>query len=294
MNKNEPKYYESVTKWQSFLQGFSNIQITKKFAETVRKKRELLANPEKPKKKERQIILIFNESLRFDASREATNSNRRISNWTSAKPSASVLPKGYYQVNDEGRYSRSCKYTKYSYTPIYTSYVILAEGGRGLVYKRGFKDELVSKFIRAPKGMVFTKDELGLLVKRLSDNMDYHPTSEDLQSKRFSTLVREKMAANFKKRLIQKQTERQNKFLDKIFQKDLKTTMVTLNDSRKAGNCVEGSLQFAERRLGIPRQEILNGGHLFFVSAEKLVKTNDQKAINAAKIAWQRETTVCI
>lgn len=263
MNKNEPKYYDSITNWQKFLQRFSSKKITKELAEEVRKKRELLALPQKALKQARIMVLIKDQTLASEANKSAYSANKRIQNWTYCSPVFRAPSKGDYLTNDEGKYSRSCKYTKYSYSPTYMSYVTLANGGRGLVYKYGFKNEEHSRAIYAPKGMIFAKDNLGLVVKRLSDNMDYHPTSDDLKSKKFATLIREKMASNFKTRLIQKQTERRNKFLEQIFQKDLKTTMVTLNDSRKAGNCIEGSLQFAERRLGIPRQEIINGGHLF-------------------------------
>lgn len=294
MNKNEPKYYDSVSNWQKFLQKFSSKKVTKKLAEEVKKKRESFAFPKVEQKPVRIKLTIRDSILASEANKAAYAANKRIQNWTYCAPIFRAPQKGDYFSNDEGRYSRSCKYTKYSYSPTYMSYVTLANGGRGLVYRYGFKNEEHSRTIYAPKGMIFAKDDLGLVVKRLSDDMDYHPTSDDLKSKKFATLVREKMATNFKTRLIQKQTERRNKFLEQIFQKDLKTTMVTLNDSRKAGNCIEGSLQFAERRLGIPRQEIINGGHLFHVRAEKLVKTGDERAIRAAKVAWQRETTVCI
>lgn len=72
---------------------------------------------------------------------------------------------------------------------------------------------------------------------------------------------------------------------------------VTLEDSRRAGNCVEGSLAFAERKLGMSREEIVVAGHLFSVPANRLiaVANGDLPRIEAAiKIAWLRETTVSI
>lgn len=72
---------------------------------------------------------------------------------------------------------------------------------------------------------------------------------------------------------------------------------VTLLDSRSAGNCVEGSLAFAERKLGIPRAEILSAGYLFSVPADRLLRVangNTAQAEAAARDAWMRETTVCI
>lgn len=294
MNKNEPKYYASTSQWQEFLQKFSTKKITRDFAEKVRLNRLNLANPPKLQKQSRLKIEIQDENLALDSKIAARNSNGRIQNWTSAKPSIHQFAKGYYLTNDEGRYSRSCKYTKYSYSPLYTSYVAVSNCGSGLIYRRGFKGEIKSRVIHAPSGMKFKKDSYGLVLKRLSDGMDYHPTAKDLQSKKFAATVRAEMAKNYKARLAQKKAEKHSKFLEKLFQRDLPTTMVTLHDSRKAGNCIEGSLQFAERRLGISRQEIINGGYLFKIPAYKLVKTSEQRALAAAKVAWNRETMVCI
>jgi len=294
MNKDEPKYHASISQWQEFLQKFSAKKITKVFAESVKKKRELLANPPSNKKTTRLKVEIEDSGLALDAKIAARNSNGRIQNWTNAKPSIHQFSKGDYLTNNEGRYSRSCTYTKYSYSPLYTSYVEVSNCGSGLIYRRGFKGEIKSRVIYAPVGMKFQKDFYGLVLKRLSDGMDYHPTAKDLQSKKFAATIRAEMAKNYKARLAQKKAEKQSKILEKLFQKDLATTMVTLNDSRKAGNCIEGSLQFAERRLNIPREEIIKGGFLFKVPAYKLVKTGEQKAFDAAKVAWNRETTVCI
>jgi len=235
-----------------------------------------------------------NDDLRRQSSEAAWSANKRIKNWITAKPKCNKTTLGTYDEIDAGHYKGSFKsYKIWNYQPVYTSYYRIGPNGKKLIYVYGFSNP-IKKIISAPKGMAFQRDDNGLMLKRLSDSMDYHPSTEELLVKNFATLVRSKMATNFKTRLIQKQSERRNKFLDKVFQKDLKNTMVTLNDSRKAGNCVEGSLAFAERRLGISRQEILNGGHLFHVCAEKLVRTGDERAIRAAKVAWARETAVCI
>jgi hypothetical protein len=156
----------------------------------------------------------------------------------------------------------------------------------------------------APKGMVFSSDDNGVFLKRLSDGMDYHITDEDWKSKRFATRIRKGMAENFKVRRLQKVAEKQaanslkeKESIDKIFKRDLSTTRVTLLDSRKAGNCIEGSLAFAERKLNIKRDEILEAGYLFSVSAKRLlaVANGDMARVLAAcKVAWQRETLISI
>jgi hypothetical protein len=85
--------------------------------------------------------------------------------------------------------------------------------------------------------------------------------------------------------------------LDRVFTRDLRSTRVSLADSRRAGNCVEGALKFAERRLGIGRAEILAGGHLLHVPASRIMAaagTEAEPARRACYAAWLRETTVSI
>jgi len=292
---NKPSPYSSEKVWQEYLSQFIGKKATLKLALSVREKLKAKENPTPQLKNERLKIAIHNNNLKQVARSSAITANKRIQNWNyGANPCFSICRKGEYASINEGRYSRSCKFTKYSYDPVYTSYVTIAHSKNGLVYKRGFFGELKSSTIKAPKGMLFEIDSNGLLLRRKSDRMDFHLSGEMLERKNFATFVRAEMAKNFRLRLDAKRKEKKEKFLQKLFLRDLKTTMVTLNDSRKAGNCVEGSLQFAERRLKIPRQEILNGGYLYYICAEKLVKTGDERALRAAKVAWERETAVCI
>jgi hypothetical protein len=160
------------------------------------------------------------------------------------------------------------------------------------------------KVIFAPAGMIFATDQSGLLLRRVSDDMDYHPTIDDLFSPKFATVVRQQMAINFRRRAEARKAEKlaaRNKKkqarIEKIFVRDLPTTRVTLADSRAAGNCVEGSLAFCERKLGISRQEVIDGAHLFSVAASKLIaRANGQteQAMRAVRAAWKRETMVSI
>lgn len=158
---------------------------------------------------------------------------------------------------------------------------------------------------RAPAGMRFAVDGNGLHLKRQSDWMDYHPTFTEWYSLvGFAGKVRKGMAENFKRRQALKKTERLNaankkqaERIAKIMARDLMSTRVTLEDSRRAGNCVEGSLAFAERKLGISRAEILAASHLLGISAQRLltVANGDRPKVEAAiKIAWLRETAVSI
>ena len=292
---NKPHPHANVSDWQKYLKQFIGKMATKAMAESVRQKLIAKSQVKLITKVDRIKKTISHDSLAMDARIAAKEVNSRIQNWNyGAKPSIHEQRLGDYLANDEGQYSRSCKYTKYSYDPLYTSFVILARPKNGLIYRRGFSGKINSSIVKAPKGMVFEIDGNGLLLRRKSDGMDFHLNGQILERKDFATYVRAEMATNFKLRLDAKRRDKREKYLQKLFTRDLKTTMVTLHDSRKAGNCVEGSLQFAEWRLKISRQEILNGGHLFKVCAKKLVDSGDQRAIAAAKVAWQRETMVCI
>jgi hypothetical protein len=85
--------------------------------------------------------------------------------------------------------------------------------------------------------------------------------------------------------------------IEAIFARELATVRVTMDDSRRAGNCIEGSLVFAERKLGIDRESVLKSRHLFSVPAPVLLRhsNEDKPRVNAAiRQAWMRETTVCI
>ena len=84
-----------------------------------------------------------------------------------------------------------------------------------------------------------------------------------------------------------------------MFIKSLGNTRVNLNDSRKAGNCIEGTLRFCEKYLKLDRKTILDAGYLISVPAIKILKIakntiNEERAMNACRIAWMRETTISI
>lgn len=301
---NKPNHLSKVSEWQKYLKQFMTPKKAKEIAATV--KRNTLARyiknvevqPQKtPLEKLKARFPKFskkNESLARLANTAAQNSNRRLQNWTNPKARTIPITKGSYDSLNCGRYKGKFNRIIWNYEPQYTSYYRIAANKKAIIYVFGFAGDLKRLIVRAPKGMFFGRDDNGLVLRRQSDGMDYHPTTEDLQSKKFAALVRSKMAENFKKRLAAKKLEKQNILYEKIFQQDIKNTMVTLNDSRKAGNCIEGSLSFAERRLNIPREEILKGGFIFKINAKRLIQTGDERAIKAVRVAWNRETTVCI
>ena len=217
--------------------------------------------------------------------------NRR--NWRSAVPvkvrQSETNPFGVI-THDEGRYSSSCTYTKYEYTPTYQSSVRVWRSGKTAELWQSNK---MARRILAPTGLRFAADNLGAHVVA-ADGTDYHPTAAEWQSPKFAAVIRAALTA---KRKAMRQTAvaaRESDRVAKIRDRQMASCRVTLADSRRAGNCVEGSLAFAERRLGMSRAEIVAGGHLVHASGAALLATGDPRARKAVQVAWLRETTVCI
>ena len=181
----------------------------------------------------------------------------------------------------------------------YQSCLCVSRSGRSVVKVAACK---IVRRLLAPAGMKFDADSNGVMVRRLTDGMDYHPTPEEWAAKNFATLVRAGMAKNFAARRAAKRVEklaaknaREAARLGKIMAREINSVRVTLEDSRRAGNCVEGALRYAETRLRIDRQTVLDGGYLFSVSAGKLLATNGDAGVKrAVDSAWTRETTVSI
>lgn len=163
---------------------------------------------------------------------------------------------------------------------------------------------LPDRVIRAPAGLRFERDDNGLKVVRVSDGMDYHPDARDWAAPDFARRVRAGLKENRRIRLAHKRRDAQEakdlrnaQRLEKLFRRDLPTTRVTLADSRAAGNCVEGSLAFAERKLGLSREDVLSAGYLFSVPASRLLAAANGStplATAAARAAWRRETMISI
>jgi hypothetical protein len=199
-------------------------------------------------------------------------------------------------------------YASWEYTPIVQSVVIVGDDLLSATYKVGQGSDAQSITVHAPKGHFFSGDALGVVVYRLRDGMDYHPTAGDYMASDFGRRVIRGMAENKRRRIAARKAAKLAAVKAKadaeraariaaIFQRDLATTRVTLLDSRKAGNCIEGSLAFAERKLGLSREEVLAGGYLFSVPASKVIAVANgqtEQAMRAVRVAWQRETTVSI
>jgi hypothetical protein len=181
----------------------------------------------------------------------------------------------------------------------YQSAVAVSPSGRTACLVQG--GVLVRRII-APAGLKWATNAQGAHLVRLTDGLDWHPSAEDLKARDLATRARAALAESFRRRRAGAPARRkaaadakETARLDRIRSREIRTCRVTLEDSRKAGNCVEGSLRYAETRLKIPREDILNGSFLFSVSAGRLLDTNGDPGVQrAVNRAWLRETTVCI
>lgn len=138
-----------------------------------------------------------------------------------------------------------------------------------------------------PKGMKWRRDSNGIFAERITDKMDFHIRLSDFARNDLNSYIRKSMARNYSLRL---QTRKE----EKIKNEQLASCRVLLEDSRRAGNCLEGTLVFAEKRLGLNREMILAAPHFIGVNGINLLTTNDSRARAAVIEAWKRETTVCI
>jgi hypothetical protein len=172
----------------------------------------------------------------------------------------------------------------------YQSCFAVSESGKTAVRIGGCQ---LLKRVKAPAGMVWSIDNLGLRLIR-KDGIDFHVDKVLFHNIRISSVVNAEMTNKWKTLQLNKKNQKFLEKYNKIKNREIQTTRVTLNDSRMAGNCIEGSLAFAEKRLGIPRSEVLNGGYLFSVPAAKLIKLKDNLAMKAVDKAWLRETTISI
>lgn len=225
-------------------------------------------------------------SVHEQAKSAAHGTYKRLKNWRDAVPCTEVVLCGQIRIESfryKGRYSG---YVGHYYFPLYTSYLHVLDERRA-EFVLGFKDSLKIKKIQLSRGYEWDYD--GSIVQSSDYNYEYHPSSEDLTSRYPVAVMVRKLKENKQKRL---EIIRQNQ----LFLEQIKGTFVTLNDSRRAGNCVEGSLRYAENKLNIPREQILACQWLTGVSTSLLIRTdpNNQAVQRAIHRAWERETLVCI
>lgn len=143
---------------------------------------------------------------------------------------------------------------------------------------------------KIPKGMEL-RTKGGTHLVRLSDGMDFHfVVFELIARKNFCTWVRKMMAINYKNRLKTKKLQNNlNKYIKE------KNSFVCFLDSRRAGNCTEGTLNYAKKKFNLSKEDVLGLPYLPLINAKLLAKdmTND-RVKGALQRAFERETMVCI
>lgn len=193
---------------------------------------------------------------------------------------------GVLDQNHESFYKRGKWRTATSAKHIIYVVSVAVFDGRNLQWLRGPSD-IVKDFI-LPEGWKWIKDELGIAAID-TDGIDYHPHwTAELETEH----ILQGHAANKERRRQQLEQKHHKVAFDIAFKANVHNTWVLLEDSRRAGNCVEGSLAWAEQRLGIPRDDILAAPFIVMVPARRLM--GDERAEAAARCAFERETTVSI
>lgn len=184
-------------------------------------------------------------------------------------------------------YKRTYKsYPKFENTAYIQSWAEISENKQeisGVVINRSFK-------LKACKGYCFDTDNNGIkLVSQSNPKDDLHLNSELVFRK--TTELRRILLSNRARRIQIKMDARMNKRREEIFQKNINSTVVTVEDARRAGNCAEGIRAFIQRNklninFGVPATFLKR-----LISKELSVK---ERIENSIRKAFDRETLVCI
>lgn len=184
------------------------------------------------------------------AENRARACNRRKRNFQSAVPSMSDSPWTLHTFRYKGKFSG---YSGSDIVPQYQSYFRIARnsGGCCTLIQEGKKP--VTRF--APKGFRYRVDGLGAFLED-SLGRSYHFGASEFRSPGFHAMVkREMISASRRNREAEKarkvEAEKARKVSELMQCPDrLGRYWVSLDDSRNAGNCALGSLQFASRIVG--------------------------------------------
>jgi hypothetical protein len=169
-----------------------------------------------------------------------------------------------------------------------TSYSVVSKNGRQVKHFKtcGLTGKVETSTERVPVGYKLDQDKLGLRIVRVSDGRDYHPDYYQ-RLKPITTWVTSMESLD---QLRDKQALEQA--LETLAIREARNTRVTLQDSRRAGNCAAGSLTFA-KRLGYDEGNV-HGINVPGVRGDVLLRTGDERAKAAVIAAYARETIVII
>lgn len=240
------------------------------------KKHGLKTQPQKYKpRKKFTCIPIEDSKLSRRTMKSARDSRPRVKNWD--YPSPTIKPSGIL-VHDHGRYSSKCWYTKHTYEPTYVSYLKVAKSGEILFLIQ----ENYKRRIFAPSGLKFGIDEYGVYVIS-KDGTEYHPTIDDFKSSCFAKTVREHLSDARRKRANAQKEEKE-------FNRLVRNCYVTIQDARRAGNCMNGIIGYMTR-IGYTKRFIVSP---YAKVLAKQLKMNDVRVKRSINKAIERETMISI
>ena len=184
--------------------------------------------------------------------------NNRIKNWAGTE---ATWLESHIETKDEGRYSSSCPYTRYSYTRRVESWGHVISP-RYLYVRIQHNDGFMKQIIKAPRGYYWSHDSNGIFLdKNNSKNHDYHPTADDFLCFQKGYMagakhIINKLNKNYETRKENLRKAEVQKEINKIKNLNIKDKIeyakkigcfLSIVDSIKSGNCLAGTINWIER-----------------------------------------------
>ena len=238
-------------------------------------------------------LAIVNSEIGIISSVRAKSQNPRLKNWKSSRPVIVDTPYlGGYDSEQISYRGSARRYIGFEYFPVYTSRLnVYDKYNASYDFFDVDTTKIKSKKLRCPKGTEWDAD--GSIVQSSNFAIEYHPTSKDMMSKNFgSRIIAALMSAKIRREKNLILSESQLEY-QRIMDREIDTTRVNLEDSRMSGNCLEGSLRYAERMLRTSRESILIAPWLVHFPTSSL-DPDKKECQRAIRQAWLRETTVSI
>jgi len=220
--------------------------VADSYSNWIEAKREYLENESRRRLDRRMSTIPLGGVSRDEIARAERIKNRSRKNWRDPAPSLRVLGESWTNLINCGQYSSRCTYTKWEYLPIVTCFAI-ERGNLGLEFH--WLDTVT--FLAPPAGYRWQKDRNGIALISTDGKKDYHPDSDDLRHYTKSA-IRTKAVENYRRR--QAVMVEQKRQLSEIKKAEREGAVICVADSKRAGNCVAGTLRFAERHGLDPRK----------------------------------------
>jgi hypothetical protein len=203
-------------------------------------------------------------------------------NWLNPFPSM----EGPFRVQtyNRGRYSGRCSFTKYEYRSIMPSFIDFQGDKATVLVNKSFFEVVL------PKGFVFDMDREGIHIRRIKrPSSNYHFNSDEIQDGA-KELVKKLVALEKSRAKLNKETQAKKR-LQTLLLKNLGNTWVMMEDSRRAGNCVQGTFAFCDNSK-LSRSAVC--AKSLFKLKEKVSPDVQKRIERAVMCAFERETTVSI